>query len=343
MHLEAASEHLPGDAEWKALTVSAPKSAAFREDLYLRECWADTADVLTDGVPALQNGPTPQNSPAVQNGLALLSSLALLTFKCDGVAGRRMVRTLEFLDQHDFAVIAVAPIRLNRHSMRELWRYNWHVYPIDRLNLMSVMHAATESLLLLLRDRRYDGVVPGATRLADLKGAADPAKRRPHELRAVLEPPNSVINFVHVADEPADVVRELAIFLDRPRRRAVLTSARENAEGDLMPAALDAVRQLEQRYRAHDFDLAAALRRVTADPSVPAAQRDRLVSAVSDGPAMSWDELVAVLDPADPHTNVWDFVCVATAVLPAKRESLTDLLPAVTAADWLAATAGTAG
>jgi hypothetical protein len=324
VHLEAASQHLPGDAEWRALTVLAGKSEAFREDLYFRECWADVEDVLAGAGPAL------------------LSSLALLTFKCDGVAGRRMVRTLEFLEQHGFTVIGVAPIRLDRHSMRELWRYNWHVYPTDRLNLMSVMHTATDSLLFLLRDRRYDGVVPGATRLADLKGAADPAQRRPHELRAVLEPPNSVINFVHVADEPADVVRELAIFLDRPQRREVLTSARENAGGDLTPVALSAVRQLEQRYAAHDFDLTAALRRVAAGPSVSAAQRERLTSAASDGPAMSWDELVAVIDPADPRTDVWDFVCVATAVLPAKRESLTDLLPAVTAADWLAAVAGAA-
>lgn len=322
MHLEPASHALPDDIQWRTLTVSPRKSDVFQEDLYFRECWADVQELLGEAAPAL------------------LGSTALLSFKCDGVAGRRMTRTLEFLTEHGFVVIGLAPVRLNRHSMRELWRFNWHVYPTDRLNLMSVMHAATDSLLLLLHDTRYDTSVPGATRLADLKGAADPGKRRPHELRSVLEPPNSVINFVHVADEPADVVRELGIFLDRPQRRELLASGRWDSDTNLMRQALEAVRDLERRYPPHDFDLRAALRRLSADPSVTAAGLDRVVAATTGGPAMSWDELVSVVGPAGARSSVWDFVCVAAAVLPAKRESLTDLLPAVSAAQWRAAHSG---
>ena len=164
-------------------------------------------------------------------------------------------------------------------------------------------------------------------------------KRKPHELRAVLEPPNSVINFVHVADEPADVVRELGIFLDREPRRALLAAARRDAAADLRPAALAAVDELERRYPAHDLDLTASLGRLSADPAVSAEGLERVTAAVSGGPALSWDELVSIIGPAGAHGSVWDFVCVAAAVLPAKRESLTDLLPAVTAAEWLAAMA----
>ena len=321
MHLETAAHGLPDDDRWRSLTASSRKAEVFQEDLYFRECWLDVREVLAE------------------SGDAMLGSTALLSFKCDGVAGRRMHRTLDFLAEHGFAVIGVQPVRLDRHSMRELWRFNWHVYPVDRLNLMSVMHSASDSLLLLLRDDRYDGTVPGATRLADLKGAADPAKRKPHELRAVLEPPNSVINFVHVADEPADVVRELGIFLDREQRRALLAAARRDAAADLRPAALAAVDELERRYPAHDLDLTASLRRLSADPAVGAEGLERVTAAVSGGPALSWDELVSIIGPAGAHGSVWDFVCVAAAVLPAKRESLTDLLPAVTAAEWLAAMA----
>lgn len=322
MHLEAASHGLPDDDRWRRLTASSRKAEVFQEDLYFRECWLDTQEVLAE------------------SGDAMLASTALLSFKCDGVAGRRMHRTLDFLADHGFAVIGVEPVRLNRHSMREVWRFNWHVYPVDRLNLMSVMHSASDSLLVVLRDTRYDGTVPGATRLADLKGAADPAKRKPHELRAVLEPPNSVINFVHVADEPADVVRELGIFLDRPQRRGLLASACRNAADDMRPAAQAAVDELERRYPAHDLDLTASLQRLSTDPAVSAVGLDRVTAAVSGGLALSWDELVSVIGPAGAHGSVWDFVCVAAAVLPAKRESLTDLLPAVTADEWRAAVGG---
>ena len=324
MHLEPAAHALPDDDRWRSLTASKNKAGVYQEDLHFRECWADAQEVLAD------------------DGDALLGSLALLSFKCDGVAGRRMHRTLDFLAEHGFTVAAIAPVRLDRHSMRELWRFNWHVYPVDRLNLMSVMHSVSDSVLLLLRDTRYDGTVPGSTRLAGLKGSADPVKRKAHELRAVLAPPNSIINFVHVADEPADVVRELGIFLDRMERRAALASARDSVGEDLRGRALEMVDELESRCPAHDFDLTEVLDRLAADPEVSAAGLDQVRAAVVGDPPMPWDELVSIMGQPGEHGSVWDFVCVAAAVLPMVRESITDLLPAASADEWRGAWGATA-
>jgi hypothetical protein len=313
VHRVPASYQIPDQQEWTRLTVSKRKRDMFVEDLYFRECWADVTDVFGAVRPSQ------------------LNALALLTFKCDGVAGRRMRPTLEMVERNGFRPVGVCEFRHSRHSMRELWRYDWHVYPADRLNLMTLMHEATSTLLLLLADMRYDGVVPASARLADLKGPSDPAKLEPTQLRAILRPPNRVINFIHVADEPADVVRELGILIDAAARRSLLTTVRDGRGRSVMDEVLRLAGQLEAINPPSDFDLDRALGRLA-----PAADVSALRRAIEPGTPLSWEQLVAIADPASPHVDLWDFVRVATEVLPAERESCGGLAPATSSAEWRA-------
>ncbi|MFH8337106.1 hypothetical protein [Streptomyces sp. AM6-12] len=327
----ARDSRMPDAEVWPALTVSSTKTELFAEDLYFRECWSDALDVL--GAPAGATGAAPAAGTGRDRAAAdALAPLGLLSFKCDGMAGRRAERTLRYLADQGFSILASAPIRHNRHSMRELWRYNWHVYTTDRLALMTLMHSVTDSVLLIVRDDRRDAAVPGSVRLADLKGSADPEARGPEHLRTVLDPPNKIINFVHVADEPADIVREIGIFLDRPERRALLAEVRAaDAEAATRRAHAEVAR-LEARIPASDFDLEAALKRV--EPAAGPDALARLRFAVSGGTRLSWDELCTLLDPADPAVEVWDFVRIATEVLDADRPASADLLPPSSAAEW---------
>jgi hypothetical protein len=304
----------PDEKTWEKLTASPRKPALFADDLYFREAWADVQDSW-DG-----------------KGAEILQDLALFTFKSDGVIGRRIRPTLSFFERQGFALAAVAPMRHNRHSMRELWRYDWNLYPTDRLALTSLMHGATETLLLLLRDTRYDGVIPGTVRLADLKGSVS-QEWGPQHLRSVLKPPNRVINFCHIADEPADVVRELGIFLDRRERRDLLNTMREDG-GDLGPAVLAQVDRLESAYPEHDFDLRATLERIEQSGRAPAWAVDRIRNAAESGEQLTFDQLCEVLPPGEGDAELWDFILVATAVLPLEREGQQGLLPAPIGQDW---------
>ncbi|MGW1075975.1 hypothetical protein [Streptomyces sp. NPDC002537] len=324
----ARDSRTPDAQLWRSLTVSATKADLFAEDLYFRECWSDALDVLgAPGAPAAATDRAQATADA-------LAPLGLLSFKCDGMAARRAGRTLRYLTDQGFSILASAPVRHNRHSMRELWRYNWHVYTTDRLALMTLMHSVTDSLLLIVRDDRHDPAVPGSVRLADLKGSADPEARGPEHLRTVLDPPNKIINFVHVADEPADICREIGIFLDRPERRALLAQVRTADPEAATRQAHAEVARLEARIPASDFDLDAALKRV--EPVTAADALARLRFAVSGGTRLSWDELGALLDPAEPAVGVWDFVRIATEVLDADRPASADLLPPSSAAEWRA-------
>ncbi|MYX97491.1 hypothetical protein GT045_22410 [Streptomyces sp. SID486] len=365
----AARDHrMPDERLWRSLTVSATKTELYAEDLYFRECWSDALDIL-GAADAAQTGTDGGSRAAADGGsgaaadegsgvgtdggsrvgtgegsrtagdaaAAALAPLGLLSFKCDGMAGRRAEPTLRYLADQGFSILASAPIRHNRHSMRELWRYNWHVYTTDRLALMTLMHSVGDSLLLIVRDDRYDPAVPGSVRLADLKGSADPEARGPEHLRTVLDPPNKIINFVHVADEPADICREVGIFLDRPERRALLTEIRRADAETATRRAHDEVARLQALLPASDFDLEAALKRV--EPATTPDALARLRFAAAGGTRLSWDELGTLLDRSDPAVDFWDFVRIATEVLDADRPASADLLPPSSAAEWRAAAA----
>lgn len=316
-------ESIPDEAQWERLTASDRKRELYGQDLYFRDAWADFGAVFTD----------PAADP--------LADLALFVFKSDGVAGRRMRPTLEFLAHQGFAIEASEAVRHNRHSMREVWRYDWNLYPADRLSLTTLMHSATQVPLLLLRDTRHDGVVPGSTRLSDLKGSVD-QEWGPDQLRSALRPPNRVINFCHIGDEPADVVRELGIFFDRPQRLEVLRRLRgrrvsADASGTAEAEALALVGQLERDWPAHDFDLAATLDRLSDSGRIrPADLAAIRRAAAGEGERLRWDELVAMFPPEPAGPGLWDFVLVASCVLPLERDGFKGLMPAPTGADWRA-------
>ncbi|MFI1227175.1 MULTISPECIES: hypothetical protein [unclassified Streptomyces] len=303
------------EADWRALTMSPHKRELFTEDLYFRETWEDLTQV------------------AGERAAEVLGPLALLAFKPDGVVGRRMRRTVTFLEEEGFELVGFERLRYNRHSMRELWRYDWNLYTTDRLALSSLMHAATDTFLLLLRDTAYTGVAPGTVRLADLKGSVL-HPWGPRHLRSVLRAPNKVIKFCHVADEPADLVRELGIFLDREARRELFRGAEEADAGKVAASLLHEIGRLEAATVEHGFDIEETLGRLTGQGRLSADGEARIREVMAGGSRMSFDALASTMPPVTDDLALWDFVLVASWVTPLERAGHAGVLPAPTAADW---------
>lgn len=314
---------MPTPGEWAQLTLLAEKQDAFAKDIYFRECWADAVDVISGGI------------------VGALAPLAILTFKPDAIVGRRMVTTVDFLKDHGFVPVATAPFRFNRHSMRELWRYDWHIYTADRIEFSTLLYSANETLILVLRDTRFTGAIPGAVRLSELKGPSEPEKRNQDHLRVVLKAPNRILNFVHVCDEPADILRELGIFLDRTGRKRLLRVIKEQAAAVSWAALAREIAELESKYPAHDLNFARSLARLKR--SKPDAHIARIETAAKEGRNLSWDELSALVDPADRDIDIWDFICVVCDILPMDREAAADFPRSPGAADWARARSGLAG
>lgn len=320
--VEKVSDPLPDDAQWPGLTSLPEKRAAFTEDLYFREVWAEwAADAAADGTDA-------------GGALPALASAALLCAKPDAVAGRRLRPMLDYIAAHGFRVTAVAGFTLTRHAMRALWWHDWHVYPPARLAFCTYWYTATATLAFLLHDARPVPGVPASVRLSGLKGNAIAARRTGGDLRSALAPPNSVLNFVHVPDEPADILRELGILFDRPERRTLMAAIRNGREHDAWGEAQDRITGLEQRHPPHDLDPVASLERLEQAGVLDAGRVAEIGSWIGAGTRQPWDVLCRAIDPGHPALDPWDLIAVASALIPLEREGMGGLLPGVNSRLW---------
>lgn len=307
---------LPTHREWERLSVVPEKRDAYSKDLYFRACWATMTEVFG------------------AHSIGMLHSLAVMNMKPDAVVGRRMARALEFVVGWGFLPIAAAPLQLTRHSMRELWRYDWDVHPLDRLAFSTFWYTSAETPVFVLQDVRPQGSIPASVRLSQMKGSAAPEKRGPGDLRTLLSPPNRILNFVHVAEEPADVVRELGIFFDRAERRTFLNEIKNNVGVDRRGRMMDEIARLEARHREHDLDFFASVRRFEESAAVRREVAEYLRMLFRGGEKLSWDDLCSIVDPAAEKVDRWDFICVASNLIRFEREVYEGTFPSVAVDKW---------
>ncbi|MFE2075820.1 hypothetical protein [Streptomyces misionensis] len=251
--------------------------------------------------------------------------IALCMLKSEATAGRRLRPALRILREAGFHPVDAVRFRHDRMTIREVWRYQFNIASRERIEAMDVILPSTETVALVLRDEQWrPGAVPAAIRLNALKGPADPAQRKPEHLRHQLGVVSGLFNFTHISDEPADVLRELAVICDEPRRE--LVRRRILDDHDARPDALGIFQELEDRHPEHDFDLEASWRRLAAPDGPLAAEGGRRPG------------LREMLDLThrtcldDPHR--WDLLTVVTHLLTAMNvEGVTPTVPNVTR-DW---------
>jgi hypothetical protein len=146
--------------------------------------------------------------------LPSLLSTTFALFKPDAFAFCKASRALEYLVAHGFAVVAQHELQLNEAIMTGLWRYQWNRATPARMAASLSIGLMGPSILVVLRDiRAREGTIPAAVRLWSLKGSASAEGRAPNRLRSVLGVDGRYFGYLHVPDEPADVVRELALLL----------------------------------------------------------------------------------------------------------------------------------
>ena len=72
-----------------------------------------------------------------------------------------------------------------------------------------MMVVSADSLLVVVEDPNRTVAVPQSVRLWGFNGSAFAAEPQPHHLRTHLGINDRFFGYVHLPDEPADVVREL--------------------------------------------------------------------------------------------------------------------------------------
>jgi nucleoside diphosphate kinase len=186
------------------LTADADKRQQYIVDPLLREGWATLAGVLGE-VAALR----------------FVSETAIAWLRPDVAATGAIGDVADRIDAAGFVAVGAAVVRLGRAEVRALWWWQLKRATAERLLLLDAVAGLGPGLVVLYR--HPDG--EAARRLTRLKGGNDPAGRAPDSLRSVARSPNRLLTMVHTSDDPADVVRELAVFLPWRERAALVASA----------------------------------------------------------------------------------------------------------------------
>jgi hypothetical protein len=122
---------------------------------------------------------------------------------------------------------------------------------------------------------------------------------------------NRLLNFLHTSDEPADLVRELAILFDAGELRRLL--------GDLGvagPSLHDIAQRLYAEQPPHDLRFDASLdrvRKVAASAGATADQREQLDQLA--GPAWApsnrrWRDLLRLVRSMGLPIDRWDLITI---------------------------------
>ena len=297
------------------LTRMAVKATAYQADTYYREAAADAERRLgADAVP-------------------LLRRAALLMIKPDGRAAGVSRTVLDWLAGRGFTVVYACEVDFTRHIWNDLWRYQLNSATVDRL-LVNELVLAGPASLLVLRDTT-DAPLPATVRLAGEKGSADLSQQRAGTLRSLLRQPSRMLSYIHVADEPADLVRELGLLMPRSGRRRLWQAI---ADPEVDPGVADAVDGLVRAAATepYDFDLASCRARVdtTLDRVGSAAAARAWLAAADAGTPPPWPELMAALEAAGISLARWDLALLGASYVQPDQPGASKLIGNADPTQW---------
>jgi Nucleoside diphosphate kinase len=308
-----AHEGLPA---W--LTSNRRKLALYPDDIYFREAWADLQSHGTDVL------------------VPLLTQTTFILFKAEAIVGRRVEIGLRFLRAHGFEALDARALRFDRHLVRAFWRYQLNAAPLATLQVVDMIAASAEFLLVTLRHTGASAEASAAVRLSTCKGSSRSADRRRGQLRDLMVSPTLLLNFVHAPDEPADLVRELGVLLGAMERREVLAalSATEQDRRDAARALESLLEALYARNPAHHLELSmsrSSLQLAASHAPAHAAMAAEVLDARADlaDPA-ALQRMVDWLDTADIDLPRWDRLVIGAHLVgsqPPERRPLVESGP----------------
>ncbi|MEV0358342.1 nucleoside-diphosphate kinase [Nocardia sp. NPDC050697] len=287
------------------LTPQPEKVAAYRGDTYVAETVEQLERLGVD--------------PA-----AFATGHSMLLLKPDAIVARAVEPTLKWLADNGYGVVAAEIVPVNRHLARALWYYAWNIASPERRRLADLLVDISDALVLVVT--APDDPLPVPVRLARAKGPTDPRKRRPGELRHLLGRDNYLLNLVHTPDDPADVLRELAIYFPEPLRARIIAASGQPsraAAGDARVTPLERAgalaAELYARSPERSFDRDTALARILQD-----------LGPAEPDPATLLDTALTNGTPVDP----WSAIVLGSRELPMRTGTGAQTLRPVTATDW---------
>jgi hypothetical protein len=238
------------------------------------------------------------------------------------------------------SVRAARAVEFTAGLVRTFWHYALGRLSEERVALLEVLMEQAPSLWVLVELDDVD-IVPAAVRLTELKGEVSPTKRQPHQLRRAMGPPQiPVLNFVHTADEPADLVRELGLLFGDDDRRGLLHEAMTPTAA-AAPAALALCRKLVEGTPRSPLDLRATAGRLREEVAIrtasdPASRHDvtALLEQLAAGEGGVWPQARRGLTRIGVSVSVLDEIVMMGWTVPSRRAAPEEPFPTCERRHW---------
>lgn len=265
-----------------------------------------------------------------QGGKVDLWNNAFIVFRPDAIVTRSVSNAIDVLLENGFSVLQTYQFQYTHLTVRECWRYQTNINTRDRIALMDLLMTSAPSLLCLLHAECGDSDLPATARLKLLKGSSAPEQRKPGQIRYEMGGVQApMFSLVHAPDEPADLLRELAIFLEPAQRRqaygVMAGEPKPLSRQDIQTAVADVYR----RAPAHDLRTASVVEALRQRGRVPA----ELLLDIERGAALALDETLDQLR-ADPYFGQLDAVAIAARIGKGHITGEATVLPDANPLDW---------
>jgi nucleoside diphosphate kinase len=207
-----------------------------------------------------------------------------------------------------FKVVGWRSVEWDRTAMRTLWMHNLSTASSPMLDTFDYIGSLPPVLLVMLEDL-HPAKEPASVRLNGRKGPRNPAERRPDDLRWGLPIEDGVLNFIHCAESPEAVLRQLAILFDETERSALLDEVlRSQDRADTLFAAIEETTRL---HNPRDLRLESCRGRLLQ----AAPQLADSLDLLREGHAAEWQRFVSLADTVAASLDVWDLIVVSAHAL----------------------------
>ncbi|GEM_PF-7092056 len=156
-----------------------------------------------------------------ESEISNLDNYMFILFKPDAALGRCIARTFCYMEKLGFDPIFYKLLRLTRHSIRELWRYEFNTSSVQRYSVIDRLLQNANSMFVLFK-RRIVTDTSACAFINDIKGPSLCRERKAHHIRSVINAHDGTLNFIHTPDETIDFIRELGVLFDESDRKKII-------------------------------------------------------------------------------------------------------------------------
>jgi Nucleoside diphosphate kinase len=189
---------------------------------------------------------------------------ALVLFKPEAVRSRKIVESFDYFRNYGYVPVAASICRFDQATIHSIWRFQLGRATRDRVRLYSRWGDPEPALMVAYRSLLPSIDLPESVRLQGYKGHAFPERRQPGDLRAQLHSPNTLMTFFHAADEPADMVRDMAICIPAVDRMRFIDAMAQPDMADSAGTVEELAWQLYDRVPEASYDPDVAAERIVA-------------------------------------------------------------------------------